>query len=336
MNSKTLTVIVPCYNVKGYLRKCVESIANQTYKDISILLIDDGSTDGTSSLCDEIASSDKRIKVIHQENKGSSLTREIGINNSNSEFVTFVDSDDWIHPDMYQHMMDALINENADIAQCGVCDMWGDTPKHRYQDIYNNIYTTYNHIDSFCKLIEEKEWRSYFWNKIYRRQLFENVQFPAGRGLDEDTSVMHQVFHHAKSTVYFKDEYYFYFHRQGSICMDNSLEGKFKKYYDRTNARLERYLFVAQYPEYKSIMPYLKSITISMCIAGLRLAAKYPTYFPKNYFNYLSSNILAIPFSKSEMDPEWISKMKKIELRYLRLSPALYRHTIPLIYKLLK
>ena len=88
----------------------------------------------------------------------------------------------------------------------------------------------------------------------------------------------------------------FYFHRQESICMDDSLEGKFKKYYDRTNARLERYLFVAQYPEYKSIMPYLKSITISMCIAGLRLAAKYPTYFPKNYFNYLSSNILAIPF----------------------------------------
>lgn len=337
MDNPTLTVIVPCYNVSAYIEKCVASLLKQRYKELDILLIDDGSTDQTPILCNRLCASDKRIRVIHQKNIGLSATREKGIKNTNHDFITFVDADDWIHPNMYQNMMAALLKEHVDIAQCGVCDAFDNgTYKHRYQNCYNNLYEKYNRIDSIFKLLEEKEWRSYTWNKIYRRNLFNNVIFPKGRGLDEDTSIMHQIFHNSKSCIYFKDEYYFYNHRTDSICNDKKSESIAKKTYDRANARLERYLFISQFPEYKKIMPYLKSMTISICIAALRNVVKFPSYFPKNYFNYLSSQILSIPISEKEVNPEWISKMKRIELFYLRLSPFFYKYTINFIYKYLK
>lgn len=337
MTDSTLTIIVPCYNVSRYLEKCVKSLLTQKYQDIDILLIDDGSTDATPSLCDQLALANNRIRVIHQCNMGLPITRENGIKNTEHEYITFVDADDWIHPDMYYNMMNAILKENVDVAQCGVCDVYPDgIQKHRYQDFYNNIYIKYNHTDGFSKLIEEKEWRSYMWNKIFRKGLFKNVIFPIGRGLDEDTSVMHQIFHHAQSSIYFKDEYYFYFHRPNSICNDSNISSITKKCYDRVNARLERYEFVSQYPEYNHILPYLKSMTVSMCIAGLRTVVRYPSYFPKNYYYKLRKQILSIPIQTREMDKEWISKAKKMELIYLKYFPIFYKKSILSIYKFMK
>ena len=187
MSNPTLTVIVPCHNVEAYLPRCVASITGQSYKALDILLIDDGSTDGTTAICNKLRDSDNRIRVIHQLNAGLSLTREIGIKNTENDSATFVDADDRLHPDIYSHMMGALLKENADIVQCGVCDTFDDgREKHRYQDFIDNSYTKYGHKEGFFKLIEEKEWRSYFWNKIYRTKLFHDVTFPAGRGLYEN------------------------------------------------------------------------------------------------------------------------------------------------------
>ena len=337
MGEPTLTVIVPCYNVEAYLNRCVDSILAQSYKNLDILIIDDGSTDGTPALCDRFVAADRRIRVVHQKNKGLSVTRKVGIEATKSEYVTFVDADDWIHPQMYENMMGGLVRENADIAQCGVCDVsFDEQEEHRYQDYINGEYKKYGHKESFFLLMEEKEWRSYFWNKIYRTRLFQNVTFPIGRGLDEDTSVMHQLFHNARLTIYFRDEYYFYFHRKDSITGACDLDSYLKKIYDRLSARLERYEFVAQHQEYADVMPYLKSITLSMSIAALRTIAKYPSHFPKGTFESMASRIKSIAISKDEIDGEWLSKMKQIEMRYLRFSPPLYKMTIPLIYRLLK
>ena len=337
MDNLTLTVIVPCYNVSAWLNRCVKSIVNQKYKDLDILLIDDGSMDNTATLCNELCRSDKRIRVIHQKNIGSSATRSKGISHTNTEFVTFVDADDWIHPDMYYNMMNAVLKENADIAQCGVCDISEDgEEKHRYQDFYDNSYNKYGHLESFSKLIEEKEWRSYMVNKIYRKSLFSNVVFPIGRGLDDDTSVMHQIFHNAKCSIYFKDEYYYYNFNPNSITKVYDLNSTTKKIFDRVNARLERYQFVAQYSEYKNLMPSLKSRTISVTITGLRMVIKYPSYFPKGFYQELSTKILSIPITKTEIDKELLSEMKWIEFQYLRFSPLLYRYTIQLFEMVLR
>lgn len=124
MNEPLLSIIVPCFNVASFMPRCIESLTNQYYTNVEILLIDDGSTDDTPILCDQYVRGDSRIKVIHQGNLGASATREIGLKNMSGDFVTFVDADDWIHPDMYSIMMQALIESKADIAQCGVCDTY--------------------------------------------------------------------------------------------------------------------------------------------------------------------------------------------------------------------
>lgn len=124
MNEPLLSIIVPCFNVASFMPRCIESLTNQYYTNVEILLIDDGSTDDTPILCDQYVKVDSRIKVIHQENHGSSATREIGLKHIGGDFVTFVDADDWIHPDMYSIMMQALIESKTDIAQCGVCDTY--------------------------------------------------------------------------------------------------------------------------------------------------------------------------------------------------------------------
>ena len=131
-----LSVIVPCYNAGPLIKRCVSSIIEQTYSPLEIILIDDGSTDNTSALCNSLAVTDKRIRVIHQKNQGSSITRENGLKVASGEYVTFVDADDWIHERMYETMVGGLEKENADIAICGVCDAYdGSTPppSHRIE-----------------------------------------------------------------------------------------------------------------------------------------------------------------------------------------------------------
>lgn len=336
MKQPLLSIIIPFYNADTYIEKCIDSIIESTYSNIEVIIVDDGSLYNKGKVCDNISLKDLRIKVIHQKNQGASLARKNGIKLANGEYITFVDADDWIHPDMYLNMMYAMISENADIAQCGVCDVYSDgTLRHRYQKIYNNSYKKYDRVAGVIKLIEEKEWRSYMCNKIYRKFLFNNVKFPSGRGLDDDTSVMHQIFHNAQSSLYFKDEYYYYYHHPDSICNSHDMKSITKKIYDRINARLERYQFILQYPEYNAILPFLKSMTLSMCITGLRMVIKYPTYFPKNYYKQLSTQISSIPIKKSEMDKEWISTYKKLEIRCLKFSPQIYRLAILFICKFL-
>lgn len=114
-----ISVIVPVYNVEKYLDKCVDSIVNQTYKNLEIILVDDGSPDNCPKMCDNWAKKDKRIKVIHKENGGVSSARNVGIDNAKGEYIGFVDSDDWTEKKYIQKLYEVLIQENADIALCG-------------------------------------------------------------------------------------------------------------------------------------------------------------------------------------------------------------------------
>jgi glycosyltransferase involved in cell wall biosynthesis len=113
-----ISVIVPVYNVKPYLRKCLDSIINQTYRDLEILIIDDGSTDGSGDICDEYRKDD-RIKVFHTENRGLSAARNLGLDNTTGNWIGFIDSDDWIEPDMYEVLLRKAEETRADIIECG-------------------------------------------------------------------------------------------------------------------------------------------------------------------------------------------------------------------------
>lgn len=119
MNNK-LSVIIPVYNVEEYLEKCIESVLKQAYSPFEVILVDDGSSDKSSSICDQYGRADKRIKVIHQSNQGHTIARQNGFRASDGDYIIFIDSDDWIKDEMFALMMDKVLKEKADIVQCGL------------------------------------------------------------------------------------------------------------------------------------------------------------------------------------------------------------------------
>ena len=128
-----LSVVIPVYNVEKYLDKCVESIVNQTFKDLEIILVDDGSTDESGKMCDEWTEKDTRIKVIHKINGGLSSARNAGIKQAKGEYISFIDSDDFVEQDMYATMVEALDRTGKDIASCGrIVDLWGEREKREF------------------------------------------------------------------------------------------------------------------------------------------------------------------------------------------------------------
>ena len=117
-NEPLISIIVPVYNVEKYLSKCIDSIINQTYKNIEIILIDDGSTDSSGAICDKYALVDSRIHVLHIENSGVSNARNVGLNHATGDYIGFVDSDDYIEPNMYELLLEELIADDVDVVQC--------------------------------------------------------------------------------------------------------------------------------------------------------------------------------------------------------------------------
>ena len=128
-NQPLLSVIIPVYKVEKYLRRCLDSIVNQTYKNLEIILVDDGSPDNSGKICDEYAQNDKRIKVIHQKNKGQGAARNTGIIAANGELITFVDSDDWIENNTYEIMVSKLLQYELDIIKCAIVETDGSKIK---------------------------------------------------------------------------------------------------------------------------------------------------------------------------------------------------------------
>ena len=334
MNNITLSVIIPCYNGEKCIKKCIHSIMQQTYRNLEILIIDDGSTDNSYQICSEIAKDDSRIQVIHQENKGLPATRKIGINISHGFYVTFVDADDYIYPQMYELMMDGIIQENADIAQCGVCNAFiqpnGQIQlKHRRYNEITNHYQTYNRIDGVLKILDDKDWHSYMWNKIYKKELFQYIEFPVGRFLDEDLSIMHQIFHEAHTSIYFPSEFYYYL--QGSVTQVKNDKNKAKKIIDRCNARYERFLFTKEHAEYRPMLTKMHNIFLSVSLAGLRWAIQHPAYFSKQDIEKIKRRILENPLPLSLQTKEYFSFAKKIEYILFKTAPFIYQPIVKLL-----
>lgn len=332
MNTPLLSVIIPCYNTEKYLEKCITSILKQSYTNIEVILINDGSTDKTPLICDNLSNIDKRIKVIHQSNQGASITRQNGINLSKGEYITFVDSDDWIHPQMYEFMMEGLYNSHADIAQCGVCDALEENNqiilKHRKTKTINNQYQTYDKIRGVIEILDDTKWQSYFWNKIYKKELFSNIQFPIGRGLDEDTSVMYHLFHRANSSIYFDSEFYFYLKRIDSICNTTDEKKKAQNIIDRNAARWEKLQFTIQHPEYREILNKVNNIYISFSLQHLRLIAKRKDLFPKHIKQQIINQMNQVPLAQEDLIPQFFSKMKRIEYFLFKHLPIVYHMII--------
>lgn len=193
-----LTVIVPVYNVSKYLEKCVASIISQTYSNLEIILVDDGSTDGSGELCDELSKKDKRILVIHKRNGGLSSARNAGLEIAKGDFIGFVDSDDWIEPTMYEEMHALMVNENCDLVECAVNlvnDYGTKTVKETPSEVISGKTALSHHLDEF---IGYSMPRPAVWSKLYRRSFWIENRFPEGQ-IHEDYFLTCKSLYEAKT-----------------------------------------------------------------------------------------------------------------------------------------
>lgn len=208
-----ISVIVPIYNVAPYLRNCVNSILNQTFRDFELILVDDGSTDGCSKICDEYALKDKRVKVFHKKNGGLSDARNFGIDHSKCKYVSFIDSDDTIEIDMFSILYKNISKNEADISICGLFDCYID---RKIPQCSEKSFGVLSGKEALKEALEGWRFSVNAVNKLYKRELFEGIRFPEGK-LSEDVFTIPKVLALASKVVFTTEPKYNYIHRVGTI-----------------------------------------------------------------------------------------------------------------------
>ena len=238
-----ISIVVPIWNVELYLKKCVDSLINQTYKKIEILLVDDGSPDNCSQICDEYAKIDNRIKVYHKKNGGLSDARNYGIIHCKGKYISFVDSDDYVESTYIEKLYKALTETNSDISMC-----------FHYVEYPNKTLVrngkkqiTFDSHEALFDLLYSKNIDTSSWAKLYRRELFKDIRFPVGK-LFEDTATTYKLLDASKKIVSINDCLYHYVIRKNSITT-----GKFNmKKLDLIDVTFEMQNYLLKkYPDFK-------------------------------------------------------------------------------------
>lgn len=181
-----LSVIVPVYNVEIYLKQCIDSLINQTFKGFEIILVDDGSTDNSGSICDEFAEKYDNVFAFHKQNGGLSSARNYGIEKARGEYLAFIDSDDFVESNMFEHLVGNALKYNADISMCNFFAFFNDS-KRISREIPEKETTVYRGNDVLLRLYHEFS----AWNKIYRRNLFDNIKYPEGKLYEDARTTYH-------------------------------------------------------------------------------------------------------------------------------------------------
>lgn len=216
--SDLISIIIPVYNVLEFLDKCLSSVLLQTYTDLEIILIDDGSTDGSSKLCDEYAKKDQRIKVIHKNNSGQSSARNYGIDICTGKYVAFIDADDFVSKDYIEYLYNLIIKYNADISNCRFKKIWDyDNRIGGSEKTVVKKFNSQEAIESMCYL---RELNCAAYGKLFKREILSEIRFPVGI-IYEDLATIYKIFDRADVLVYGSEFKYFYFQRRGSSLNSN-------------------------------------------------------------------------------------------------------------------
>ena len=217
-----ISIIVPIYNVDQYLDKCIESIVSQTYGNLEIILIDDGSPDNCPTICDSWCKRDSRIKVIHKVNGGLSDARNAGIKIATGDYIAFIDSDDWIENNYIKKMYEYMMIYEADIVECGVTYVSENGEKVRTRK--TDSLLKLNLTQELCNLVIEDNVFQTVWNKLYKRKIVEGIFFEKGK-YNEDDFWTYQVMDRLNQMIVIEDELYNYVQR-GTSIMGNSFNYK--------------------------------------------------------------------------------------------------------------
>lgn len=238
-----ISIILPVFNVEHYLKKCIDSILNQTYKNIEIIIIDDGSTDGSASICDYYTKTYDFIKCVHKENGGLSSARNAGLEMCSGEYISFVDSDDYIHPEMLDIMLRNLKQYKADISVCGYTMVY---PSKSEEIKEGNDIKVYDPELAFKVLFHRNNIGVLACNKLFASYLFRDIRFPENQQF-EDINTIYKVISISKRIVYEPTALYFYNQRTDSINGNNFKSKNYDSHIeDMVNAASEVYEFVAK------------------------------------------------------------------------------------------
>ena len=266
-----ISVIVPVFNVEKYLERCIESITNQTYKNLEIILVDDGSTDRSSRICDHYVGRDERIQVVHTHNHGLSAARNLGMSMAKGTYFAFVDSDDWLQEDCYEVLLSLLRESGTDIA-AGSANVIEDEKKTRVQFQYFKEKTILSHEDALYKVLIDQI-GSQVWFKLYRREVWNGIIFPEGYTY-EDIAVMHLVFGNAENGISFTEQpIYNYRHNSDGISLSKNLRNTYCIHY----AFKQRYHYTVKLFPAAAEKCLENAVTYGLGAVGLSLRGDWET-----------------------------------------------------------
>ena len=257
-----ISVIIPVYKVEKYLDKCVQSVVDQTYRNLEIILVDDGSPDRCGEMCDAWAQKDSRIRVIHKTNGGLSDARNAGLDIATGAYIGFVDSDDYIHYEMYQRLYQEMIDRDADIVICDfsrVNESDGSILSS-YDDLYKGLV---NKTEAMRCLCHSGKYMA-VWNKLFRRHLFAQLRFPYGK-IGEDVYIMPMVYDKCKTIVATPSKYYYYVQTPNSICRGN----KSIKHLDGVEAYYSMLQFCKE-KGYDELLPEIAAKIVDLYLTNMK------------------------------------------------------------------
>ena len=233
MGQSLITIIIPIYKVYDYLDRCINSIVNQTYSNLQIILVDDGSPDGCAVKCDEWLKKDERFTVIHKSNGGLSDARNYGMSIIYGDYVSFIDSDDYVAEDFFEVLLSTANKNDSDIVECGILRFYENG---KYGECHDDLaIRNYSAYGGLSALINENPFHQYVWNKLYKTNIMKEIRFEFGK-LNEDEFWTYQVFGNANKVSKINKTMYYYFQRSSSIMGQgynlrrlDALEGKWNR-----------------------------------------------------------------------------------------------------------
>ena len=281
-----ISVIVPVYNVEKYLSRCIDSILNQTFTNFELILVDDGSPDSCGVICEEYAKQDNRVKVIHKENGGLSSARNVGIDNALGDYLTFIDSDDWVETNYLEVLYMNLIDNDADISAVNY---------HKEYDDYRlpclNVVSGLLSGEECLKYLYDSNMSIYVniaCAKLYKKNLFENIRYPSGK-THEDGFTTYKLYTRATRVYFANNDLYAYYQRNGSIMNRNFSLKRIDEYFvylERKNFFLQNQFQELFIDNEKTRLTCIKSLTVSVIKSDINRDEK------RKYLNLFKRDII--------------------------------------------
>ena len=305
MEKDLISIIIPVYKVEKYLEKCIESVLKQTYTNLQVILVDDGSPDNCGKICDEYAKKDSRIEVIHKVNGGLSDARNVGIAKAKGKYIGFVESDDYIKEDMYEILINLIKEYDADVSICNLYDVIEGKEYIRNKE---NGIKEYNRIDILKEVLLDKNIQSYAWNKLYKKELFNEIKYPIGKKY-EDIGTTFYIFEKCNKVVVTSEPEYYYLKRADSL-VNNVTESTVLDY---TEIIIQRYLYTQKnIEELRKYNNYYLAKTLITAHNDIELLGSISEKMQEKYKELYNLAFDILKNNKKDIDELFNDEQKKV------------------------